>query len=111
MSKWTEDLKAKAVKVKDWTVGHKEHIMVIGLPIVAIGAAVVLSKKEKNTIEEIKGNLVAVEGGLSNDRFLYQLESQPECWMMIVGELNNNGEPTDLKEIGRQIAEGEFREE
>lgn len=111
MSKWTEDLKAKAVKVKDWTVGHKEHIMVIGLPMVVIGAAVVLSKKEKNTIEEIKGNLIEVEGGLSNDRFLYQLENQPQCWMMIVGELNSNGEPADLKEIGRQIAEGEFREE
>lgn len=115
MTKWTEDLKAKATKVKGWTVEHAEVLIpaaaFLGTSALAIVVCGQLDKKfktdekDRNLAEHGEEQVV-----IYDDRFLYQLEDQDQNWMAIVAE-TKSGEPADLKEISRQIAEGEFREE
>ena len=107
-------LKSKWNTVKKWTAENKEVItkMAIGTAVV-VGTAVIVSSKRKGTKQvlelddkgEDKVKLVF------KDRFLWQLYDQDEAWCLFTTDINNVGEPTDLVEIARQIAEGAYREE
>jgi len=113
-----EDLKQKVVQVKEWTTDHAEVLIpaagFIGASVIGIAVCGKLDKKMKtdkrdqNLEEHVEEQVSYVI--YDDDRFLYQLEDQDQNWMAIVAE-TKSGEPADLKEIGRQIAEGEFREE
>lgn len=107
-------LKSKWNTVKKWTAENKEVIAKIAIgTAVVVGAAVIVSNKRKGTKQVLelddKGEDEVKQ--VFTERFLYQLEDQNECWFLITSNVNQIGEATDLVEIGRQIAEGEYREE
>ena len=107
-------LKSKWNTVKKWTAENKEVItkMAIGTAVV-VGTAVIVSNKRKETkpVLELDDKGEDEVTQVFKDRFLWQLDDQDEAWCLFTTDINNGGEPTDLVEIARQIAEGEYREE
>ena len=107
-------LKEKFKQVKEWTVDNKEELKAIaiavgGVTVGAIGCYLIKDKNRRVHIDyemEIEGK----EVDRTKDIIRYQLEDQDECWVLIAGTTNIKGKKTNIQEIGRQIAAGEYRE-
>ena len=107
-------LKEKIKQIKEWTVENKEELKAIaiavgGVTVGAIGCYLINDKNRRVHIDyemEIEGN----EVDRTKDTICYQLENQDECWVLIAGTTNIKGKETNMQEIGRQIAAGEYRE-
>ena len=107
-------LKEKFKQVKEWTVENKEGLKSIaiavgGVAVGAIGCYLIKDKNRRCHIDyemEIEGK----EVDRTKDTICYQLENQDECWVLSAGTTNVKGKETNMQEIGRQIAAGEYRE-
>lgn len=107
-------LEEKIKQVKEWTVENKEGLKSIAIAVggVAVGAIGCYLIKDKNRRRHIDYE-IDIEGrevDKTTDKVCYQLESQDECWVLIAGTTNTKGKETNMQEIGRQIAAGEYRE-
>lgn len=112
-----ENLKMKATqkakKVKEHVDNNIETYYYGGLlAISAIGAAAIIKTVKDNVkvLDEEKAKLLEGEEKDWHDKWLYQLDGQDQNWAMYVSDDKNHNAP-DYKEIGRQIADGEFRVE
>lgn len=111
-----KDLKTKAAAkvkaVKSQVEDNKE--VYLGLAIGTLSAVAAVAgyknlKRSRDLYEQEK--LVTKNEEIDwHDKWLYQLDGQDQNWAMYVSDDKNHNAP-DYKEIGRQIAEGEFRVE
>lgn len=111
-----KDLKTKAVAKVEAAKKHVEdnNEAYLGLALGTLTAIAAVAgyknlKRSRDSYEQEK--LVTKNEEVDwNDKWLYQLDGQDQNWAMFVSDDKNHNAP-DYKEIGRQIAEGEFREE
>lgn len=113
MKNWKTEAAGKAKAVKGHLKEYKE--LYFGgaiLALTALGAAEGYKKHKRNkdTNESVDNYVEQEEEVDWHDKWLYQLPGQDQNWAMFVSDDQNHNEP-DYKEIGRQIAEGEFRVE